>query len=163
MRLPGRSDDEDTGARFSERLHAVRVNASALFSTRAAILREELSAKSLLAARGFAGLALGVFFLAMALLLATALVAALFSKLFGSAILGVAATLVLALGVAAAGGYAGWKALAKVQPFDFPATTSELSRDFEALSAAIAPAPESEDSGGGAAADLEERFRAGAE
>jgi len=162
MRWPGRSGEEDNGVRFAARLHAARARASALFATRAEILREEISEKSVLAAKGFAGLALAAFFLGIVLLLATALVAALFAKLFGSWILGVTATLVLALGVVAAAGWAGWKALAKVQPFDFPATGSELSKDIDALAAAFAPAPEPDD-GERTSGDLEARFRAGSE
>ena len=153
--------DNETGRRFLERLSAARAKAAALAATRAAIFREELAGKGAFAARAMAGFALALFFGWFALLLAMALIAALLSQLFGSVIAGVAATLGLDLVLAAAGAVLGWKALAKVQPFDFPATGSELGKDIQALSAAVAPPPEpqaDED-----AEDLEARFRLGAE
>src|ERR1700687_4431305 len=155
-------EDNDTGRRFSERLRAVRSTAASLAATRAAIFREELADKGTFAARAMAGFALAAFFGSIALLLATALVAALLSRLFGSAILGVTATLVLYLAVAASGAILGWKALNKVQPFDFPSTSSGLGKDIEVLSSAAAPPPDPDgEDEPGEDADLEARYRAG--
>lgn len=155
-------EETESRSRFSQRVKAAREKAAALAATRAAIFREELADKGALAAKAVAGFAAAAFFGSLALILATALIAALFSKLFGSAILGVAATLVLYLAIAAAGAVLGWRALEKVQPFDFPATGSELAVDFDAVAAAVAPPPEdiSED-GEEDSDDLEERFRGG--
>lgn len=152
---------EETGQSFSQRFASARAKAGDLAATRAAMFREELSDKGGFAARALAGFAIAIFFCGMALLLLTALVAALLAKLFGSVILGIAATLALALAVAAGGAVLGRRALEKVRPFDFPATGAELLRDLEVLSAAAAPPPEPEEADDGE--DLEARFRAGSE
>jgi hypothetical protein len=153
--------EAEAGRRFSQRVAAARAKAAALASTRAAIFREELSDKGASAARAIGGFVAAAFFGAFALLLATALLAALLSKLLGGAIAGVAATLVLYLIIAAAGAMLGARALDRIKPLDFPATSTELRRDFDALAAAAAPPPEEDDDG--AEADLEERYRSGAE
>lgn len=155
-------EETESRLRFSQRVAAAREKAAALAATRAAIFREELADKGAFAARAVAGLAVAAFFGALALILATALVAALFSKLFGGAIAGVAATLVLYLAIAAAGAIVGSKALGRVQPLDFPATSAELAKDFDALAAAAAAPPEPEDDTEDDD-DLEERFRTGSE
>ncbi len=166
--MPGMAEMEareetESRSRFSQRVTAAREKAAALAATRAAIFREELADKGAFAAKAVAGFAAAVFFGSLALILATALIAALFSKLFGSAILGVAATLVLYLAVAAAGAVFGWKALERVQPFDFPATGSELARDFDAVASAVAAPPEDISDDEEDSDDLEERFREGSE
>lgn len=164
--LPG----EERGWR--DHVADVSTAASRLLSTRLAIFREELSVKAVFAARG---LAMAVVAAAMAigtLLLAAALIAAIFAKLFGSAILGILATVVLYGAGAAGAAWAGVRALGRVRPFEFPATAEELSRDRAALSAALAPeAPEEPEAGRGGdttaplevPVDLEDRFRAGSE
>ncbi|MGH9399025.1 MAG: phage holin family protein [Thermoanaerobaculia bacterium] len=163
--MPGKEtrEEAESGRRFSQRVAAARAKAAALAETRAAIFREELSDKGAFAARAVAGFAAAAFFAALALLLATALLAALLSKLLGGAIAGVSATLVLYLAIAAAGAIFGARALDRVKPLDFPATRTELGRDFDALAAAAAAPPEPEDEDDGDEADFEERFRTGSE
>ena len=153
----------ETGHRFSQRVAAAREKAAALAATRAAMFREELADKGASAAKGLAGLAIAAFFGSLALLLMTALLAALLSQLFGSAIAGVGATLALYLCVAAAGAILGWRALERVQPFDFPATGAGLAGDFDALATAAA-APEDDAAEGDLETEgIEERFREGSE
>ena len=53
--------------------------------------------------------------------------------------LGILAATVLYAAVAAIAGMAGLKALKKVEPTKFPATSEELSRDWDAISAALSP------------------------
>jgi len=147
---------------FAERLGKARAAAGRLAATRAAILREELAAKGAHAARAVAGFVIALFFLSLALLVATALIAALFSSLLGSVVLGVAATLVLYLAIAAAGAVVGVRAMQKVEPGSFPATAEAIRGDLSALSAAAAPPPTPGTEEGGPE-DLESRFRAGSE
>ena len=154
-------EDNEQSRGFLGRLAAARSKAAGLAATRAAIFREELADKGVLAARAMAGFAVAVFFGSFALLLATALIAAVLSKLLGSPIAGVAATLALYLVVTAGGAVIGWKALEKVRPFDFPTSGAELAKDIEALSAAAAPPPEPDEDGDDG--DLEARYRAGSE
>jgi uncharacterized membrane protein YqjE len=160
------SEREDTGRAetFKERLAGARARAMKLAATRAAIFREELSEKGAHAARAVAGIAVALFFLGLALLVATALVVALFSSLFGSLVLGTAATLVLYVAIAAVGGLVGVRAFQKVEPTHFPATAGGIRDDLSALSFAAAPppspSPRPEERG---ADDLESRYRAGSE
>lgn len=156
-------EETESRRRFSQRVAAAREKAAALAATRAAIFREELADKGAFAAKAVAGFAAAAFFGSLTLILATALIAALFSKLFGSAILGIAATLVLYLAIAAAGAVLGWRALERVQPLDFPATRADLAGDFDALAAAVAAPPEDDFEGDGEDGDLEGRFREGSE
>jgi hypothetical protein len=155
-------EETDTRRRFSQRVAAAREKATALAATRAAMFREELADKGANAAKAVAGFAAAAFFGSLTLLLATALLAAFLSKLLGSAIAGVAATLVLYLAIAAAGAILGWRALQRVQPLDFPATGAALAGDFDALATAAA-APEHDDGDFEDDDDLEERFREGSE
>jgi len=154
--------DDGREESFAARLASARAKAARLAATRAAIFREELAEKGTHAAWGIAGFVIAFFFLSLALLVATALIAALLAKLFGSAILGVTATLVLYLVIAAAGALVGVRALQKVEPSSFPATEDAIRGDLAALSTAAArasaPPPD-----GGDAEDLETRFRAGSE
>lgn len=156
-------EETESPLRFSQRVAAAREKAAALAATRAAIFREELADKGAFAAKAVAGFAAAAFFGSLALILATALIAALFSRLFGSAILGVAATLGLYLAIAAVGAVLGWRALERVQPLDFPATSAELAVDFDALAAAVAAPPEDDFEEGEGDEDLEGRFREGSE
>jgi hypothetical protein len=164
--LPG--EDEERGWR--DRLDEVFAAARALLATRFAILQEELSAKALLAAKGFAlviaAAALGV----GALLLGAALLAALFAKLFNSVVLGILAAVVLYGAGAAAAAWYGMSLLLRVRPLEFPATGDVVSRDVAAVAAALAPETEDGDDDGfettedeEAVADLENRLRAGTE
>ena len=118
---------------WKERLGAVRRAASALMSTRAEIFREELSEKSSLLAKAAIGLSLAAAFGIFSLLLLTALVAALFSRVFGGPSAGITAALVLDLVVAGAAGVIGARALSRVRPFAFPATRDEIRKDLEAV------------------------------
>jgi uncharacterized membrane protein YqjE len=147
---------------FAERLGRARAKAGKLAATRAAIFREELAEKGVHAARAIAGFVIAFFFLALALLVATALIAALFAKLFDSAILGVTATLFLYLLIAAVGAVVGVRAVQKVEPGSFPATAEAIRGDLSALSAAVSPPPAPGSEAGGPE-DLESRFRAGSE
>jgi len=163
--LPG----EEAERGWSDRLGEVSAAGRALLGTRLAILREELSGKAVLAARGLvvvvAAAALGI----GALLLAAALVAALFARLTHSVILGILAAVILYGTGAAVAAWYGWKALSRVRPFEFPASTEEISRDVQAIVASLAPEPDEEhgdvetDEDEEAVADLEERLRAGTE
>lgn len=165
-------EETDSRGRFSQRVAAAREKAAALAATRAAMFREELADKGASAAKAMAGFAAAAFFGSLALLLATALLAALLSSLLHSAIAGVGATLVLYLAIAAFGAILGWRALERVQPLDFPATGAALAGDFDALAtAAAAAAPEDDEDGfedgeddeEDEKDDLEERFREGSE
>ena len=118
---------------WKERIGAIRRAASALASTRAAIFREELSEKGSLFARAAIGLALAAVFGVLALLVLTALVAALFSRLLGGPIAGITATLFLYLAVAAAAAILGSRTLSRVRPLAFPATRDEIRKDLDAV------------------------------
>ncbi|HEY1433880.1 MAG TPA: phage holin family protein [Thermoanaerobaculia bacterium] len=163
---PGEDDERGWRDRFAE----VSAAGRALIGTRLAILREELSDKGLLAARGLAALVVATTLTVGALLLAAALLAAVLAKLFGSVVLGILAAVVLyGAGAAAAAAYA-FRTLARVRPFDFPVAAEEMSRDFQAIGAALAPEPEGPEADEDAepledeeVADLEERLRRGTE
>jgi uncharacterized membrane protein YqjE len=118
---------------WKERIGAVRRAASALFATRAEIFREELAEKGSVLARAAAGLVLASVFGFFALVLLTALVAAVFSRLFGGPIAGIAAALFLYLAVAVVAAVLGGKALSRVKPFAFPATRDEIRKDLDAV------------------------------
>ncbi|MEP6471309.1 MAG: phage holin family protein [Acidobacteriota bacterium] len=118
---------------WKERIGAVRRAAAALAATRGEIFREELSEKGSLFAKAAVGLALAAAFGVFALLLLTALVAAVFSRLFGGPIAGITATLVLYLVVAGLAGFFGGRSLSRVRPFAFPATRDEIRKDLDAV------------------------------
>ena len=118
---------------WKERLGAIQRAAKALFATRAEIFREELAEKGTLLGMAAAGFTLALLFASLALLLATALIAAVFAKLFGGPIAGVTAALVLYLAIAAAAGFFGVKKLTRLRPVDFPATRDELRKDLDAI------------------------------
>ena len=161
------TEETDSGQRdigWKEKLRAALEAGRSLFATRAAIFREELAEKGALVGRGFAGLVLALVFGWLALLLLTAFIAVLLSRLLGSAVLGLAATLLLYGGIAAAAAVTGVKALSRVRPLEFPATRAELSNDWSALKAsAVPPAAEAGSGPDTSAEDLEARFRAGSE
>jgi uncharacterized membrane protein YqjE len=118
---------------WKERIGAVRRAASALFATRAEIFREELAEKGSALARGAVGLVLAAVFGFFALVLLTALVAALFARLLGGPIAGITAALVLYLAVAVVAAVLGGKTLSGVKPFAFPATRDEIRKDLDAV------------------------------
>lgn len=118
---------------WGERFDAVKRAAKALLATRLEIFREELSEKGSLFGAAAAGFFLALAFSLLALGLATALVAAVLAKVFGSAIAGVAATLVLYLLIAGGAAFFGLSRFRRMRPFDFPATRDELKKDLEAF------------------------------
>jgi uncharacterized membrane protein YqjE len=118
---------------WKERLGAIQRAAKTLFATRVEIFREELAEKGSLFGVAAAGLTLALAFASLALLLATALLAAVFSKVFGGPIAGITAALVLYLAIAAVAAFFGVRKLRRVRPLDFPATRSELRKDLDAI------------------------------
>lgn len=118
---------------WKERLGAVRRAAAALAATRKEIFREELAEKGSLFAKAAVGLGLAAAFGIFALLLLTALVAALFARLLGGPIAGITAALVLYLVVAGLAGFFGGRSLSRVRPFAFPATRDEIQKDLDAV------------------------------
>lgn len=162
--LPG--EDEQRGWR--ERLGEVFAAGRALLGTRLAIAREELSVKAVLAARGLAVVVVAAALAVGALLLAAALLATLLAKLTNSVVLGILAAVVVYVAGAIAAAWYGWKTLARVRPFEFPAASEEISRDVRAIVATIAPEPEADDDefvteDEEAVAEMEERLRRGTE
>lgn len=174
---------------WKDRVESTTRAAKALFATRAAIFREELAEKGSLFGKAAVGLTIAALFGVLALLLSTALVAVLFARLFGGAIAGVAAALVLYLLIAGGAGYFGLRSFARVRPFEFPVTRDEIRRDLDSVREE-APTPDEGPASPDALAaergsirpgedededldeeevsmvetsDLEERFRAGSE
>lgn len=170
-----------------ERIGAIRRAARTLIATRVEIFREELAEKKSLLGKGIVGVGLALAFALLSLLLLTALVAAILTRLLGGPIAGIAAALFLYLVVAAVAGLFGVKKLSSVRPLEFPATRDEVQKDLEALrgkgkaqdegtpsSDALAAEggsarpgesgkPKDEEGAGSGDVDLEERFRAGSE
>lgn len=167
---------------WKDRLDSAMRAAKALFATRAAIFREELAEKGSLFRKAAVGLTIAALFGVLALLLLTALVAALFANLFGGPVAGITAALLLYLLIAGGAGFFGLKSLSRVRPFDFPVTRDEVRRDLDA----VREEPPSPDEGPASpdalaaerasirdeeydeedemrTADLEERLRAGSE
>ncbi len=138
---PERIDADDARAArgWKERLSAAWNAAASLVSTRIQIFQQELSRKTGFAARGAAGIILGLVFGWLALLLLTALVAALLVLLFGHLWAGLLVAFVLYLAVAAGAVAFGIKSLSRVRPFDFPATSEELKKDWSAIRRSASP------------------------
>jgi uncharacterized membrane protein YqjE len=163
--LPGEDVERTWRSRFDEVASASRV----LLATRLAIFREEAAVKAGLAARGVAGIVLGLAFGVGALLLTAALLAAILVRLTNSVVLGILLAAVLYAAAAGACAWIAMRALLRVRPLEFPETTAELARDWDAVAATLAPEPEPVDEGSGAAlpadeesvADLEARLRGG--
>ena len=132
--LPGEEEADTWRDRLSRAWHA----AEALLSTRLQIFSAEVAEKAGFAARGLVGLGIAAAFGFGATLLLAALLAALFAQLFDNLVLGILAATVLYAAVAAIAAMTGLKALKKVEPTRFPATSEELSRDWAAISAALA-------------------------
>ena len=164
--------DEAQRETWARRLDGFLESGRRLLSTRAAILREELGAKGALLVRGIIGLVAAAALAGMALLLLTAWIAVVLSSLLGSPVWGVLITFVLFAAVAAAAGVFGMKALSRVKPFDFPVTSEEVRKDWNALWSSAKPEPpvpaETQPEAKLSPSqplrdDLEERFRAGSE
>ena len=163
---PNRSDPVQP-AGWRERLAAGWEALSELISTRLQIFQEELSEKTGFFARGIAGLVLGLLFGWLALLLFTALVAALLALLFGHVWAGLLGAFVLYIAVAGIAVRLGVKAFSRVRPFDFPVTSEEIRKDFLAFSRSasegdrVVPPAYAPPAMAVPADSLEERFRAG--
>jgi hypothetical protein len=142
-----------------------------LLSTRAAIFREELGAKAGALARAIGAFVLAAALAWISLLLLTAGLAALLSRLFGSPIAGILATFGLFAVAAGVAAFLGVKVLSRVN-FEFPVTGEEIRKDWKALQSSARPRPPAPSGGDGEALgrsvqissdDLEARFRAGSE
>lgn len=118
---------------WRDRFWAIGAAAGRLIETRAAILREELAEKGGLLGRGLLAFLVALLFGGIAGLLLTALLAAVLSRLLGGPVLGILATLVLYLGVAAVAGWLAVDKLSRLRPLEFPATRREIDRDLEAV------------------------------
>ncbi|HEY6146837.1 MAG TPA: phage holin family protein [Thermoanaerobaculia bacterium] len=129
-----------------------------LLATRAAIFKAEAAEKSTVVARGAAAFVVAAVLGGIMVLVLTALVAVLFSMLFGSVWAGLLATFLLYLLGAGGAAFAGVKAFKNFKPFEFSETKRGLKDDWEAVRGALKPPPEREDS-----EDIEQRFRAGSE
>jgi membrane protein implicated in regulation of membrane protease activity len=127
---------------WREKLWAIGAASGRALETRAAMFQEELAEKGTLFGKGLASLLVAALFGTLAGLLLTALLAAVFSRLLGSPILGILATLILYLGVAAAAGVLGVRQLSRVRPLDFPVTRREIDRDLEAVKRAAGVGPD---------------------
>src|SRR5262249_43759570 len=153
--------------RWSIRLDRLISSLSALLSTRSEIAGVELSEKTSYLGRGIAGAVIAAILGFLAFLLAAGLVAAVFARILGSAWAGVLATLVLYARAAAASAAWSVRKLGRVKPLDFPMTSRELSRDWEAIRRAAGVVSEPAASvparttaaGGPVSEDLEERLR----
>jgi putative superfamily III holin-X len=175
MRDDGRTGTiEPQPESWSEKIAGLLEAGRRLAATRSAILREELSVKAGFFGRGLGALFLAAAFAMLALLLFTAWIAALFTKLLGGPVAGILAAFGLYLVIAAVMAMLGVRSLSRVKPGEFPVTKEELRKDWASLKAAAKPpqepAPEPPEvrappSPGSPHAhdDLEARFRAGAE
>ncbi len=173
MDQPSADVPETFEPRWRDRLWAIGAAAGRLFSTRSAIFREELSEKGELLRGGLLGVLVALLFGSIAGLLLTALVAALFAKLFDSVVLGILVTLLLDLAVAGVAGLLAAKRLARLRPFEFPATRREIDRDLDAIRQAVGVGqsePPGQEAGDGdgpdppseSAEEIEARLREGA-
>ena len=136
---PEELPDEEAVDGWRDRLSRAWTAAEALLSTRLQIFGAEVAEKAGRAGKGVLGLGIAAAFGFGTTLLLAALLAALFAQLIGNLVLGILAATVLYAAVTGIAGLAGLKALKKVEPTKFPATSEELSRDWDAISAALAP------------------------
>ena len=136
--------DGGNGARpgIVARLDKLISAAAELFSTRSEIFGEELSRKGGHLARGIVAATLAATLAFLAFLLLAGLVAAFFARIFGSAWLGVLVALLLYAGGAALAAVLAIRAFGRVRPLDFPITSREISRDWEAVRRAAGIEPE---------------------
>ncbi|HEY3204852.1 MAG TPA: phage holin family protein [Thermoanaerobaculia bacterium] len=164
-RLP----DEEEERSWRDRLTGLIDVTQALLQTRVAIFREEMGEKALFASKGLVAMAVAGALGVGALLLLAALLAALFAALFKSVVLGILAALIVYGAGAGLAGFLGWRALSRVRPLEFHATSEELASDWEAVRSSLHPEPEEAlapvagGDEGREIEDLEKRFRSGAE
>ncbi len=125
--------EEEEARSWTERAAALAASARVLLETRLAIFEEEFSGKASLLGKGLGAIAVAAALGVGALMLLAALLAAILARLFGSAPLGILGAMLIYAAGAALVGRAGWKAISGVKPKDFPATTSELARDWDAI------------------------------
>jgi hypothetical protein len=171
-------DDEPLGPEevvdetWPQRARAFFESLGSLLSTRAEIFKEELGAKGVALGRAAVAFFLAAAFAILALLLLTAGLAALLSRLFGSPVAGILVTFVLFAGAAALAAYLGVRALSRGNLFEFPVTAEEIRQDWTVIVSAATPEPPDPGgdegdsvvaSGSSAADDLEARFRVGSE
>lgn len=131
--LPG----EEASDTWRDRLSRAWQAAEALLSTRLQIFTAEVAEKAGWAGKGLLFLGIAAAFGFSVTLLLAAFLAALFAQLFDNVVLGILAATVLYAAGAAIAAMVGLKALKKVEPTKFPATSEELSRDWDAISAAL--------------------------
>jgi hypothetical protein len=153
---------------WSEKIAGLLATGRRLLATRSAIFKEELSVKAGFFGRGLAALFLAAAFAGLALLLFTAWIAALFTKLLGGPVAGILAAFGLYLVITAIAAILGVKSLSRVQPGEFPVTKEELRKDWAALKTAAKPPPEPPEipdppPPGPVHDDFEARFRVGSE
>jgi hypothetical protein len=129
--LPDEPESYEPGWR--DRIWAIGAAAGRLLETRKAILQEELAAKGVVLGKALAALFVAVLFGTIAGLLLTALLASLLAKLLGSPALGILATLLLYVGIAAGTGIYAVRRLSGLRPFEFPETRREIDRDLESV------------------------------
>lgn len=129
---------------FVARLDRLISAAAELLSTRSQILGEELSQKGKYMGRGVVAAAVAATLGFLAFLLLAGLIAAFFARILGSAWAGVLAALVLYAAGAVGAAILAVRSFARVRPLDFPVTSREIARDWEAVrrAAGVAPAPE---------------------
>jgi uncharacterized membrane protein YqjE len=162
--IPGEEEERS----WSDRLSAVAATLQALLQTRAAIFGEELRIKAILASKGLIAAGLAAALGTGVLLLFAALLVAVLTHLLGSLALGILAVLLLYVAGAAVAASLAWKALSRVEPFEFPATRDELRSDWESVRSAFdageaqEPTPAPPEGNGPDVDDLEARLRAGA-
>ena len=174
--MPVDPEEEAPARSWADRLAGLAEAAQSLIATRLEIFREELAVKSIHFGKGLAGIVLASAFAFGATLLFAALLAAILAKLFGSVVLGILVAMLLYIAVAGGAGYFAYKSLSQVRPTEFPATSRELSRDVEAIGAALMQDPDPEEgpdddfdqdsrplASEGDVRDLEARLREGAE
>jgi len=163
--------EEASKETWRQRLHGFSRALGSLLSTRAAIFQEELGARAEALARATGAFVLAAALAGLALLLLTAGIAALLSRLLGGPIAGILATFALYAAAAGLAAYLGVRALSRVN-FDFPVTREEIRKDWQALQASASPRPPGSSGGEAETAsvsgqlssdDLEARFRVGSE
>jgi uncharacterized membrane protein YqjE len=167
-----RDTDEAAEETWPERVRAFFESLGSLLSTRVEIFKEELGAKGMTLGRAAVAFFLAAAFAVLALLLLTAGLAALLSRLLGGPVAGILATFVLFAGAAALAAYLGVRALSRGNLFEFPVTAEEIRKDWRVFVRSATPEPPGPDgaegdrvvaSGSGASDDLEARFRVGSE
>ena len=156
---------------WPQRVRAFFESLGGLLSTRAEILKEELRAKGVALGQAAVAFLLAAAFALLALLLLTAGLAALLSRLFGSPVAGILVTFLLFAAAAGLAAYLGVKALARGNLLGFPVTAEEIRKDWKVVTRSTTPEPPGPDGAEGAVIatgpsvpdDIEARFRTGSE